>query len=542
MKKKHRNFFLGLAFLAFFILGSCAQENVSTTAENSRKKNDTVVIALPPGTEPEGGFNPITESHRYGAHLFQTALLKRNDDLDIVLDLATDYEISEDGLHWTFNLRDDVKFSDGNNFDAHDVVFTFNEAKNSGSAVDLTLLESVEATNDYQVVFKLKQPNSTFIDTIINMGIVPEDTYDNNYGRKPIGTGPIKLTEYQPGVQLIVEPNPYYYGDPIQFNQVSIVWLSEDAAYAAAQTGEVDVAYIPTSLSGQRVQGMNTVSLQSVDNRGITYVMVPNEGRTTEEGYPIGNDVTSDYSIRRSIDLALDRSAMIEGITHGHGKPATSVADGMPWWNDELQDVIDEYGNVEAAIEGLESNGWVDNDGDGVREKDGIRATFDLVYSADDQTRQSIAINVSDQLREIGIEVTPVGMSWDQTEQVMHSTPVVMGWGGYDPLETYNLYHSSTQGVDYYNTGYYSNKKVDEYLEAAITATTEEEAMENWQKAHWDGETGFSSYGDITWSWLFNIDHIYLVDESLDIGNPRIQPHGRGWALLANINEWAWKE
>ena len=75
-------------------------------------------------------------------------------------------------------------------------------------------------------------------------------------------------------------------------------------------------------------------------------------------------------------------------------------------------------------------------------------------------------------------------------------------------------------------------------MESALKASTEEEALDYWKKAQWDGESGFSSRGDVVWSWLVNLKHVYLVSEKLDLGQNRIEPHGHGWPLTANVQEW----
>src|SRR5699024_1540057 len=118
---------------------------------------------------------------------------------------------------------------------------------------------------------------------------------------------------------------------------------------AAAEEGELDLFYIPANLADNEVEGMERIVLDSVDNRGISYVMVPDEGEMTEAGVKIGNDVTSDINIRQAIDIAIDRDLLIEGILNGYGTKATSVSDNMPWWNDELAEIIDNDSDMEQA-------------------------------------------------------------------------------------------------------------------------------------------------------------------------------------------------
>ncbi|MEL7567055.1 MAG: ABC transporter substrate-binding protein [Dehalobacterium sp.] len=244
-------------------------------------------------------------------------------------------------------------------------------------------------------------------------------------------------------------------------------------------------------------------------------------------------------AIRKAINVAIDRESLVDGVLNGYGSPAYSVCDRLPWWN---PDTVIEDANLEQGKKILADGGWQDADGNGILEKDGLKARFTLIYPSGDQVRQSLAIAVSDQIKPLGIDVLVDGKSWDQIETLMYSNAILFGWGAHDPLEMYNLFHSKYMGVDYYNSGYYSNAKVDEYLDAAMNAKSETEANEYWQKAQWDGATGFSGQGDAPWAWLVNLNHLYLVSEKLDIGAQKVHPHGHGWPITDTIADWHWTE
>lgn len=526
-------YILVLAVLLIWLPGCSASED---SASSKQERRDELILAV--GGEPDTGFDPTTGWGRYGSPLFQSTLLRRNSKMEIETDLATNYRISPDGKVWSLDIRRDAVFSDGEAVTAEDVVYTFEAAKQSNSIVDLTNLESIEAIDEYAVRITLKQPQSTFIHILESLGIVPEHVHDATYARQPIGSGPYQFVQWDKGQQLIVERNPKYYGDAPYFSKITFLFLNEDAAFAAAKAGTVDIAYIPSSFANQQVRGMRMESLRTVDNRGIMFPYVPS-GSTTEEGVSFGNDVTADLAIRQAINIAIDRKALVEGILEGHGTPAYSIHDGLPWWSPE--NVIED-GNVAKAKERLEQGGWVDQDGDGIVEKDGLKAQFTLLYPASDGTRQSLAIATADMLQPIGIDVRAEGKSWDEIQNLMHSNPVVLGWGSLDPLEMYYVHHSRFAGVDYYNPGYYSNPKVDEYMNQAMAAVDEEQAIAYWKKAQWDGTTGISAKGDAPWAWLVNVNHLYLVNENLDIGKQRTHPHGHGWPITANIEEWKWLE
>lgn len=529
-----------MAVLVLFVIAGCSQskqnESSSDRTIETEKQKDELVLAI--GSEPETGFDPTTGWGRYGSPLFQSTLLKRDNDLKIVNDLATDYEVSEDGMVWTVYLRDDVKFSDGQALTANDVVFTFETASEAGSVVDLSVLDKVEAKGDYTVAFTLKEPQSTFVNTLIGTGIVPKHAYGANYAEKPVGSGPFQLVQWDKGQQLIVEANPEYYDDKPYFNKITFLFLSEDASFAAAQAGGVDAVSIPAAFSTQSVPGMRLESVKTVDNRGIVFPFVK-AGEFTEDGDPIGNDVTADPAIRQAINISVDRQALVDGLLEGQGTPAYTSVDGLPWWN---PDTVIEDADMDGAQKLLEKAGWKDQDGDGILEKGSLKAEFTLYYVADDTVRQSLSIAVADMMKPLGIHIKLEGGSWDEIEKNMHSNAVLMGWGSHDPHEMYNIYGSEFGGVGYYNTGYYENKTVDDNFKKALHATDENEANEYWKSAQWDGTTGLSAKDDAPWAWLVNINHLYLVKDGLDIGEQRIHVHGHGWPATDNITEWKWNE
>lgn len=516
------------------LLGGCSSKQAENSQSEVKEAKKELVLAL--GSEPEGGFDPINGWGRYGSPLFQSTLLKRDQDMNIINDLATGYEVSEDGLTWTVNIREDAKFSDGQPLTSEDVVFTFEKLMESSSTVDLTFVDSVTSKSDYSLEFKLKSPRSTFISNLIATGIVPKKSYTSEYYQNPIGSGPLVLVQWDKGQQIIVKPNENYYGQKPNFDKITFLFLEEDAAFAAAKAGQLDMTAIPPSYASQKIEGMKLTEVSSVDNRGIMFPTVKS-GEADADSNPIGNDVTSDLAIRQAINVALDRQAIVDGVLEGYGTKAYSICDKMPWWNEET---VTTDNDVDLAKKILADGGWIDADGDGISEKDNIKAEFNLVYPSGDQLRQSLAMVVADMVKPIGINIVIEAKTWDEIEAVLHKDAILMGWGSQDPLEMYNVYSSKMKGVEWYNPGYYENQKVDEYMEKALQARSEEEANEYWKKAQWDGETGLSGKGDVPWVWLVNRSHLYLVNDKLDIGKQQIQPHGHGWPLTSNIEQWKW--
>ena len=194
--------------------------------------------------------------------------------------------------------------------------------------------------------------------------------------------------------------------------------------------GQIDIAEIPSSYVNQTVDGMKIVSLDSIDARGISFPMNPNTGKKTEKGDAIGNNVTSDPAIRKALNIGIDRQALINGALNGQGKEEFTGVDKLPWGNKEA---IFEDGNIEEAKKILADGGWKDADGDGIVEKNGLKAEFMLTYPATDQTRQALAVSLGEEAKKLGINIKVEGKSWDEIYTLCSSTPNVWGYGSLDP-------------------------------------------------------------------------------------------------------------
>lgn len=528
------------AGLAAGLLAGCggAIGSVETSGESQASREDSVIVAMGPTSEPEAGFDPAF-GWGAGEHvhepLIQSTLTVTNPDLTIGYDLATDTSVSEDGLTWTVTIRKDVQFTDGEPLTAGDVAFTYNTVKETSSVNDFTMLERAEALNDTTVVFHMTRPFSIWPYTMAAVGILPEHAYDSRtYGTNPIGSGRYMLKQWDQGQQVILEANPDYYGEAPKMKQVTILFMEEDAAFLAAQAGQVDVAYTSATYSDQNIDGYELAAYETVDNRGFNLPAVP-EG-TDEEGRQTGNDFTSDVRVRRAINLGIDRQEMIDHVLNGYGSPAYSVCDQLPWYSEASEVAYDpkEAGKL------LDEAGWRMGP-DGVREKDGVKASLNLLFSTGDSVRQALVEDFADQMEELGIACTTEGVGWDTAYDRALADPLLWGWGAHTPMELYNIYHTEEKsGSARYSP--YGNEAVDAYMDQALASGDLEESYALWQKAQWDGTTGVTQEGDVPWVWLVNIDHLYWVRDGLRVAEQKIHPHGHGWSVVNNVDQWSWEE
>ena len=532
--------------LAVGLLSGCSQsgtDKTTETAQNSEAasggktvtEKDSVVVTMPTSSEPESGFDP---AYGWGAGehvhepLIQSTLTTTTTDLKIEKDLATDYSSSEDGLIWTVKIRDNVKFTDGEPLTAADVAFTYNNVKEKSTVNDFTMLKEAVAVDDTTVEFHMETPFSIWPYTMAIVGIVPEHAYDENYGQHPVGSGRYIMRQWDKGQQVIFEANPDYYGEAPKIKKLTVLFMEEEAALAAAQAGQVDVAHTAASYADQAVDGFGLLSVASVDNRGFNLPAIAAEEK---DGITYGNDFLKDVQVRRAINIGINRQEMIDNVLSGYGTPAYSVCDKMPWYNAEAQVEYD----LEGAKKLLEDAGWKEGS-DGIREKDDVKAAFTLMFNPEDSVRQALAEVVKNQLKELGIEVTTEGAGWDVAYDNAQSQPLMWGWGAHTPMELYNIYHTiKDTGTAQYSP--YANETVDSYMDQALKASSLEESYELWQKAQWDGSTGITQEGDIPWIWLCNVDHLYFVRAGLQVAEQKIHPHGHGWSIVNNVDQWNWE-
>lgn len=486
---------------------------------------EDLVLAI--GGEPETGFDPMAGWGSYGNPLFQSTLLKRGASLETLPDLATKWELSQDRRVWTITLRPEARFSDGSPVRAEDVAFTFRTAKGAAGPLDLSVMEGVEALDDHTLRITLSRPWITFAETFYSLGIVPEASYGPGYGRAPVGSGPYRFVSWSEGGQLIVARNEGYYGEKPAFARITFLFTGADGGLAAAQAGAAQMVAVPAQLAGAVPAGFHAVSVRTVDNRGIS---LPFPEPRTRGGLTVGNAVTADPAIRQAMNLWLDRAVIVDVALEGHGTPAFGPVDGL-LWDGETPLLPD----PEAARALLDRAGWRPG-ADGIRVKDGVRAAFPINYPATDATRQALAETVATLLRPLGIDAVAKGGSWQSIGRVMHSEPVVFGFGSHSPYQVYALYAGRLQGVEYLNPSFYENPKVDSLFDRAQAAESLEASYPLWAEA----ARYYGTAGDNAWAWLVNLDHVYMVDDCLDLGPLQVEPHGHGWPITAGIANWRW--
>ena len=477
--------------------------------------------------------DPVKGGMGYGYQFTNAPLILVNPSSAYIGSMATNWSVSNDSLRYTFNLRRGVRFSDGSSMTAMDVVFTYETVKNNQAEneyVDLTRLASVRAVDDYTVEFTLSSPYSPFLDTTALLGIVPRNAYNKErFDRYPIGTGPWKVVQYDPNQQIILEPNEHYWEGAPSIGRITIVYMENDAALLAARSGQLDIVMVSPNQASERINGMTMHPLETMDIRMISLHVNPEHNRNNIR---VGNNVTSDKAVRQALAIGIDRAKIIQNAFNGIGKPAFGFTSNLLWAGGER---YADNRKAEAASL-LESAGWVYARGDNtVRQKNGVRLEFDI-YAAED--RYVLIAALAEDAAALGIKINTHAASWDDINRQAYTSSVIWGWGQYDPMVIYNLFHSRNAYFNSYNNAIgYSNPAVDGLIERALSSASQASAIEYWKQAQ------RTANEDFPYLYIVNIEHCYFVSNRLDISvNTQIpHPHGHGSPIVCNMKDWKLK-
>lgn len=539
---KKRSIALSLIFAMSLMFVACNNSNEGVATDSNKEvvvnteSRDSITAYV--GTNIfEGSLDPIKGAMSYGYSFTNCALIRVNSESEYEGDLATAWQISDDSLVYTFSLREGVKFHDGSDFTADDVVFTYETVKeNQGNNenVDLSRLESVTALNDYTVEFKLSESYSPFFDSVALLGIVPSDAYDSDtFDKYPIGTGAWKVIQYDTDQQIIVQANENYYEGAPEIKQVTFVKMDNEAAFSNAKSGQLDIVMVAPNYAIEEVDGMHIENLETMDVRNISLPCIPEQTVKDSDGneVTVGNNVTSDISVRKALSIGIDRESIINNALNGIGRGATGFTSNLVWGNP----LIYEDNQREEAKELLEEAGWVDLDGDGIREKDGVKCEFDVYSPSNDQQRYLLSVAVAEDAKELGISINAKQGTWDELTAKANTCGIVWGWGQYSPTVLKSLLYSDlflTSAYD--NTVGYSNEEVDKLIDEAVDSNNQEDAINKWK------EVQKVSAEDYPYLYIVNIEHSYFINDSIDISvdTQIAHPHGHGSPIICNMKDW----
>ena len=312
---------------------------VTVSAVSSAETKDTVKIAV---YSDFAGFDPYNSGMDLDKvvydNIFDCLLRVYNGEFEKVL--CTDYSISEDGKEYTFALRDDVTFHNGEKFTAADVIFSMNRAKESSEMSNYTKnIVDVVALDDYTVKIVLDAPYVPFLTSvaaqvcIMNEKAVTEA--DDNIKKAPVGTGPYIYKEWVSGSKVVLERNDNYWGEMPQIREAEYVVLTnQDTALNALETGEIDLTYTVPSIAVAMLQKDNKLTMDLNPTLGSGYIVMNLEA-----------DWVSDPNFRMALMLATNRENIIDMGMDGVAMPSTHI------WDERTVGFSGKYDSPEMNVE-----------------------------------------------------------------------------------------------------------------------------------------------------------------------------------------------
>ena len=416
--------------------------------------------------------------------------------------LSESWETSADGLTWTFRLRDNIVWSDGDPVDAADFKFTYdaiaNDAVETPRKSVVEKIASIETPDPLTVVVTFNEVKCDALGDL-GLGLLPSHLYADDFSdimendfneAPPVSAGPFTFQSWTRDDNIIVVRNEQYFmGAPLMDGMIYKVIPDPGAQLAALQSGEISTMGLePTQIA--TVESDPNLARYRFQDDGYDYIGLnlanpanPQPGQD-EDGNLIAQEphpILSDVNVRKAIAHSLDYKAIIDQVYLGEGyQIAANVLPAVPWAYD---DTITPYDfDVDAAAQLLEEAGWVDSDGDGFREKDGKPLELSLLTNAGNRVREDLGVLVQDQLNSVGFQVTFEAIDFGTLVGKLLGQEydmVIIGWTGLGADPNDDAFWSSkydTPGSGF-NFVSYQDAEIDELLEkgASIPGCAEAE-------------------------------------------------------------------
>lgn len=426
-------------------------------------------------------------------------LLRYNEKLELSPCLAEKWKVSKDGKVITYYLRKGVKFHDGVEFTADDVLFTYkvytDPTVNTPYGSFYQDIKDVEIMDPYIVKVTYKRPfapalSSTF-DSILPKHLLEgkDINHDDDFNRHPVGTGPFKFKEWKTDQQIVLEANPdYWEGKPHLKRYVLRIIPDQSAELLSLLKGETDAIGAWTSGSAMTPEQYN---LQTQTPKFTDYFnkYQTNQFQYYYIGWNLQNPLFKDVKVRKALTMAIDRDAIVKNVVYGLGTACTGPFLPGSWaYNKSVKPIPFD---PEGAKKLLKQAGWKPG-------KDGLLHRvingkdtpfqFKIYTNQGNVLRERIATIVQDQLKQIGVACEPQIVEWttllSQYINKRKYDAFIIGWGFGPEPDCYLSWHSSQMGEHQYNLVNYKNKLVDQLLVMGRTTLDQSKRAKIYQRIH----------------------------------------------------------
>ncbi|MFI5323590.1 MAG: peptide-binding protein [Thermodesulfobacteriota bacterium] len=491
--------FLGMVILSALI--SCGSSE--KTKENGTKESashtspgktsgpvegDWLIYHL--GAEP-ATLNPITATDAYegiinNPNIYETLVERDNDTLELKPRLAESWTISDDKLTYTFKLKKGVKWHDGVPFTTDDIVFSYKTIMDP--KVDAPQLRSyyqeikdVRAIDKYTVQFTYARPYFLALEFCGGIPIVPKHIFDkgdfntNPAGRNPIGTGPYKFVRWTTGREIVLERNNDYWGKKPLLNKIVFRIITDPSVtLQVLKRQELDVASL-TPIQWER----QTNSPDFEKHFGKFSYYTPNYSYI---GWNSARPYFADKRVRKAMTYLVNRELILEKIMFGLGAVVTNpFYINSPEYDKDIKPIP--Y-NPEEAKKLLDEAGWIDHDGDGVRDKDGVKFAFEFLIPNESETGEKIATIFKEELDKVGIQMEIRKTEWAVFTMRLNERnfdAVTLAWSMGVESDPYQIW-STTQAEKGSNFVGFKNLEADKLIEEARQEFDRKKRIELYRK------------------------------------------------------------
>jgi peptide/nickel transport system substrate-binding protein len=464
------------------------RSTTETTSNSEPVDGDWLIYHL--SAEP-ATLNPITATDAYegtinNGKIYETLIERNNETLELEPLLAESWQISENKLTYTFKIREGIKWHDGSPFTSEDIVFSYKTIMNP--KVDSPQLrsyyqeiEDVKAIDEHTVEFTYARPYFLALEFCGGMPIVPKHIFDkgdfnsNPAGRDPVGTGPYKFVKWTTGREIVLEKNPDYWGEKPKINKIVFKIITDNTvAFQILKRQELDVSGL-TPIQWERQT--NTTSFK--ENYDKLSYFTPNYSYI---GWNSKRPYFADRQVRTALTHLVNRELILDKILYNLGAIVTN-----PFYinSPEYDKSIQPYSYDPAkAEELLKQADWIDHDGDGIRDKDGVKFAFEFLIPGGSETGEKIATILKEELDNMGIQ-----MDIRKTEWAVFTTrlnernfdAVTLAWSMGVESDPYQIW-SSTQAESGSNFIGFKNEEADTLIEEARTEFDREKRMKLYRR------------------------------------------------------------
>lgn len=426
--------------------------------------------------------------------------------------LAESYEVSEDGLVYTFKLRQGVTFHDGSEMTADDVAYSYNYIRDpengSPGAGDYAVISSIEVVDPLTVRFTLSEPNASLPMTLGNKygGVIPAGYFDdenaqNRMNTESVGTGPFKIAEFQPNSNILLVKNEDYWEEGVPYlDEVNFAILPNSASMLVAlQNQRIDIVALSRPQDVQQVEAVE----------GLVVERWPS---LAQKAIDLGSELEplDDVRVRQAIALAVDKEELMQASIGGYGEVIGTIVAGMQdQWGLPLAEVPHQTVDLERARALLAEAGH----------PDGFDLKLTSINSYDWMDPASVTLR--EQLGKIGInlEIERVDLGvWIDNFRSSQMGFTFNDWATQpDPnLLFYRHFHKKPDGADFRN---WDNEEASQLLDEG-RATSD---LAERQRIYGEFQTILAE--TVPTIMLFSADHITVRSERVQ----NYEQHPTGW-------------